>query len=217
MMSEEKRLPRILCVDDHKELCEELRAMLAGLPARVDVAYDGDGAIDRLLDLTVTRDPYDLVILDMRVPVVWGQGVDPKLGLTLLTDVPRYYQLLRLGTPVIVFTQYPSYSNCVLCMKAGAFDYIHKAEDPETGELGVRVLYRRCKEILYPEKPATDPLRDWLDVHLAELAERYGGKMVALVEGRLAEDAGVVGESVGRFVLISGETYLNFRRFSDGF
>ena len=64
MNSEDTPPPRILCVDDHRELCDQLQAVLEQLPARVEVAYDGNTTFDRLLDARDQADAYRLIILD---------------------------------------------------------------------------------------------------------------------------------------------------------
>jgi len=210
MTAEDKRLPRILCMDDHKEACEEVVSVLSKLPARVDVAYDGNAAMDCLLDRGAQSDPYDLLILDMCAPVDLGKEVDGRLALKLLTELARDYQLLRPGTPIIIYTQYPSYPNCVECISAGATDYIDKAGDPDTGEPGIRILFGRCRDILYPERQP-DRLRQWLDEHLIDLIREQGGWIVALVDHDVAKEARIVGTEMGGYVLISGTTYQEVR------
>ena len=119
MTNQEKLPPRILCVDDHQALCETLKSVLGKLPARVDTVYDADSALDRLTDPLQLSDPYRLIVLDVFLPKAKGENARQPLGLELFMDLQKSYQLLPMGTPTIVFTQYPSYDHCVAAIRAG--------------------------------------------------------------------------------------------------
>jgi len=62
--------PRVLVVDDEPDTCNNLSDILTDLGYRVDCAYDGPAALE-----LVHKGPYDVVLLDLRMP-----GMD---GLTL--------------------------------------------------------------------------------------------------------------------------------------
>lgn len=69
--TEGKKLSRLLVVDDEREICASLRALLEARGYGVDVAFNGQQVLDRLAD-----DPLpDLVILDFAMPELDGVEV----------------------------------------------------------------------------------------------------------------------------------------------
>ena len=60
----------ILVVDDEPEMAQTLAEILANAGHRVDVAFDGAEALEQL-----TRRDYDLVLSDLRMPVLDGPGL----------------------------------------------------------------------------------------------------------------------------------------------
>ena len=196
---------QILCVEDTPEHAKTIQEKLEKLPARIAVARTGDEAFDLLLKASR---PYNIVILDMRVPP--GIDSDPKLnwGLDVLIQQQKYYNLLPAETPVVVFTQHATFANCVACMKAGAYDYIPKV-DPITGESNLGHLFAVCQELL---KKTEDSEVDWLTTHEAELAKASGRPYVALVSERSARNAGLEGPIVADRMLIEGDSIEAVRR-----
>jgi DNA-binding NarL/FixJ family response regulator len=65
----------------------------------------------------------DLIILDMRMPIKSDGLTNPQMGLLLLS---ASFQLFPRTTPVVIYTGYDSYDDCVSCIKLGAHDYIPK-------------------------------------------------------------------------------------------
>jgi CheY-like chemotaxis protein len=61
----------VLVVDDDDDVRETLELVLASEGFRVSVAGDGQQALDRLND----ADPPDVVLLDLRMPVMTGWDV----------------------------------------------------------------------------------------------------------------------------------------------
>ncbi len=192
---------RILCVEDTPDHIKAIREKLERIPARVDVAMTGDKAFDLLLE---AERPYDIVILDMRVPS--GKDPNPKINWGL--DVLRYYNLLPAETRAIVFTQHATFSNCVACIKAGAYDYIPKV-DPITGESNLGRLFAVCQELLKAEE---DPELDWLTAHEEEIVGASRSEYVALVNETSGRKAGLEGPVVGDWMLIEGPSAETVRR-----
>jgi DNA-binding response OmpR family regulator len=81
---------RILVVEDDRDLCEELREILAEEDLRADFANSGD----RGLEMARQAD-YDLVILDLRLPGLSG------------IEVLRRLNSSDLAPPVLVVTGHP--------------------------------------------------------------------------------------------------------------
>lgn len=53
----------VLVVDDDRDVAESLGMVLEGLDCEVELAFDGDGAMERC-----RRHAFDLILLDVRLP-----------------------------------------------------------------------------------------------------------------------------------------------------
>ncbi len=82
--------PRVLVVDDDRGCAEIVAQMLRDCGCTVDVAVDGQAALD-----LVTRNSYALVVLDYQMP-----GMDG-------VEVYRRAVELRPGLPALLVTAYP--------------------------------------------------------------------------------------------------------------
>ncbi len=100
---------RILVVDDEKSMREILQIFLKNEGYCVNVASNGEEAID-----AVKKDIFDLVITDMKMPKVGG--------LELLKNVKQ----ITPGTVVVIVTAFGSTESAVEAMKHGAYDFIQK-------------------------------------------------------------------------------------------
>src|SRR6266542_1374475 len=102
-------MPKILVVDDQRNMRTTLVMMLRGAGYEVDEAADGlEGA-----DLGA-KGAYDLVVTDLRMG-----SID---GLAVLRGVKEAQPM----TEVIVMTAYGTIESAVEAMRVGAFDYIQK-------------------------------------------------------------------------------------------
>ncbi|HEY3263370.1 MAG TPA: response regulator, partial [Pseudonocardiaceae bacterium] len=61
---------RVLVVEDERLLADTITAGLRNRAIAVDVAYDGDAALERL-----AVNDYDVIVLDRDLPVVSGDDV----------------------------------------------------------------------------------------------------------------------------------------------
>jgi diguanylate cyclase (GGDEF)-like protein len=100
---------RILVVDDEEVVCRFLESLLVGGGHQVQVCLSGQEAIALL-----KRDPFDLIITDLKMPGVDGLGVLRKA------------KELDPFCEVIVITAYATVESAVEVMKLGACDYISK-------------------------------------------------------------------------------------------
>jgi DNA-binding NtrC family response regulator len=103
---------KILIVDDEENLCRILRSILSDEGYEVDVAHDGNQAIERL-----NQGSYECLLTDVRMP-----NMD---GLALLREA-------RKKDPdqiVIAMTAYGNVQLAQEVMREGAFDYIIKPFD----------------------------------------------------------------------------------------
>jgi DNA-binding NtrC family response regulator len=99
----------ILVVDDEETLLEVLKRVLEAESYYVHTAADGAAAINILQTL-----PFDLVLLDIKMPEVDG------------VTVLRFIRGNLLDTQVIMLSASNEVNTAVECMKLGAYDYLQK-------------------------------------------------------------------------------------------
>jgi two-component system copper resistance phosphate regulon response regulator CusR len=118
---------RILVVEDERKVASFLRQGLTEEGHAVEIAPDGDVA----LDLITEEPPYDLVVLDIMLPKRDGFSV-----LKRLRD-------LHLQPPVLVLTARDGVADKVAGLDLGADDYLTKPFAFEELLARVRALLRR--------------------------------------------------------------------------
>lgn len=104
--------PRILVVDDEASIRRTLRDILEYEDFSVDEAVDGKEALSKL-----RSEPYDLVLLDIKMPEVDGMQV-----LEEMADVAP-------EVPAIMISGHGTIETAVEATKLGAFDFIEKPPD----------------------------------------------------------------------------------------
>src|ERR1700760_2020074 len=102
-------MPKILVVDDQRNMRTTLAMMLRGAGYDVDEAGDGKEGAD-----LGAKGAYDVVLTDLRMG-----GSD---GISVLRAVKETHAM----TEVIVMTAYGTIESAVEAMRLGAFDYIQK-------------------------------------------------------------------------------------------
>ncbi len=120
---------RILVVEDEKKVASFLKQGLEEEQYVVDCAYDGEEAIIR-----VEGDSYDLMILDIMLPV--------RDGLEVLKEVRRRGFTL----PVLLLTAKDSVEDIVKGLDAGGDDYLTKPFAFAELVARVRALLRRREQ-----------------------------------------------------------------------
>ncbi|QDV39181.1 response regulator [Tautonia plasticadhaerens] len=110
-----QRGARILIVDDEPNVRLMFRTTLAA--GRYDVAEAADG--EEALGLLHASRPFDLVLLDLRMPLVDGM------------ETLRRMRDEGLLVPVIVVTAHGSVPDAVEALKLGAIDFLQKPIRPE--------------------------------------------------------------------------------------
>ncbi|MBI4039211.1 response regulator [Candidatus Daviesbacteria bacterium] len=101
----------ILLIEDEKTMAELYKTTLELAGFKVTLAIDGKVALARAL-----HEPYDMIILDLMLPLVNGMDVLKVLGEKGI--LPK--------TPVVVFTNLPD--ELEEAKKLGAREYFIKAE-----------------------------------------------------------------------------------------
>ncbi|HEX3694760.1 MAG TPA: response regulator [Polyangia bacterium] len=105
---------RVLIVDDEKNIRQTLSVFLEKLHCAVDLAGNSEAAI-----VALTRQPMDLVFLDLRLGTEGGEELIPRL------------LALSPALPIVVFTAYSTVQTAVDTIKRGAWDYLAKPYTPE--------------------------------------------------------------------------------------
>jgi len=147
---------RLLIVEDDVKLVRALERGLAREGYDVDVAHDGDEALER----TAARD-YDAVVLDLMLP-----GRD---GFAVCEAIRRSHDAVR----IVMLTARADVRDRIRGLDMGADDYLVKPFD--FGELvaRLRAVTRRGAGEATEERPVTvGALRLDPDTYVAELADR---------------------------------------------
>ncbi len=121
---------RILVVEDEESLVLTLRDRLISEGYGVDVAMNGDVALE-----TATRTMYDLILLDIALPGRSG------------FDVCRDLRGRGIQTPIMMLTARGQIIDRVLGLKLGADDYVTKPFDSAELLARIEALLRRSRTI----------------------------------------------------------------------
>jgi two-component system response regulator TctD len=119
---------RILLVEDDPSLARGLSALLKAAGFSVDVAEDGETALELALS-----EPYALITLDIGLPELNG------------FEVLRRARARKLKTPVLILTARDAIDDRVRGLDLGADDYLLKPFEPSELEARVRALLRRSQ------------------------------------------------------------------------
>lgn len=117
---------RLLLVEDHVPLVDELLAGLGRQGYAVDWLADGRDALQQGI-----IEPYDLIILDLGLPGIPG------------LQVLEHWRANGLTTPVLILTARDSWAERIEGLKTGADDYLTKPFHPEELHLRIQALLRR--------------------------------------------------------------------------
>ena len=118
---------RILVVEDERKVANFIRQGLAEEGHSVEVAADGEAALDMILE----GPPPDLVVLDLMLPKVDGFAI------------LRAIRRRRVDTPVLILTARDSIADKVRGLDLGADDYLTKPFAFDEFLARVRALLRR--------------------------------------------------------------------------
>jgi len=105
---------RILIVDDDETVRRSYLRSLESVSSQVAAASDGEEALQ-----TMEQDPFDVVLLDMRMP---GQD-----GLSVLRTIKQKWP----ESEVVIITGYPTVDSAKEAVRLGAFDYVTKPVGPQ--------------------------------------------------------------------------------------
>jgi DNA-binding response OmpR family regulator len=128
---------RVLVIEDVLDIAKLVQLHLQDLPCEVNLAFDG------IVGLTEAEaKPYDLIILDLKLP-----GID---GL----EVCRRLRARGRYTPILMLTSKSSELDRVLGLEMGADDYLTKPFSVMELTARVKALFRRVEMLGKTDEPA---------------------------------------------------------------
>jgi DNA-binding response OmpR family regulator len=168
---------RVLVVEDERLLADTITAGLRKHAMAVDVAYDGDGALERL-----AVNDYDVIVLDRDLPVVSGD------------DVCRTLVESGTQTRILMLTAATAVNQRVAGLGLGADDYLTKPFAFAELTARIQALARRSRPAA---PPALERAGIRLDPHLRTVTRDgehipLSRKEFAVLAELLRADGGVV-------------------------
>jgi DNA-binding response OmpR family regulator len=119
-------MTRILVVEDEPDIAMGLRNDLRRQGYDVETVEDGETALCR-----ASREPWDLVVLDVMLPKLDG------------FEVCRELRRERIKTPIILLTAKAQEAEKVLGLELGADDYVTKPFSPRELRARIKAVLRR--------------------------------------------------------------------------
>jgi two-component system, NarL family, invasion response regulator UvrY len=111
-MAQPEPLKRILLVDDHAALSRRIGELLASVVPQAEMVAASSGEQGLAL---VAEHPFDLVLLDLRLPGCGG------------IDVLKELRATKPGLPVIIISSLPESPYATLARRAGARGFVTKS------------------------------------------------------------------------------------------
>jgi two-component system response regulator CpxR len=167
-------MERILVVDDDASLCQLLEEYLGPEGFCVESVQDGEMGLQKICD-----GGYDLIVLDVMIPVING------------FDVLRQLRT-KVNTPVVMLTARGEEVDRIVGLEMGADDYLPKPFSPRELVARIRAILRRTRQEHEPAMtPSTSKRLQVGDVEMdmaARLVFRSGKKVdLTAVEFSLLE------------------------------
>ncbi|MFG0249113.1 MAG: response regulator [Phycisphaeraceae bacterium JB051] len=115
---ESRSRKRVLVAEDTPEIQKLIKTLLTNINIQVDLADNGQMALDYAMRSHLNDQAYDLVIMDMQMPVMDGYTATRQLRL-------QGYQY-----PIVALTAHSLQGDRQKCLDAGCDDYMSKPIDP---------------------------------------------------------------------------------------
>ena len=130
---------KILVVDDEQDLCEILLYNLTSLGYEAEAAYSAEEALERVEQLSLKDEGYDLFLLDVMMPGLSGFQLAERLR----------HNDGTASTPIIFLTAKDTENDMLHGFGVGADDYVKKP-------FSVREVMARVKAVIGRSRPTTD-------------------------------------------------------------
>jgi DNA-binding response OmpR family regulator len=121
----------ILLVEDQRRLAQALAAILEDEGYHVNTVGDGRSGLEYALSAQKTKTPYDVIVLDVMLPIMDGFAVTREL------------RKAGNDVPVIMLTARDTLNDKITGLDAGADDYLTKPFQPTELLARLRALTRR--------------------------------------------------------------------------
>jgi len=181
MGEQETRGPLVLVVENEEKWAAAIHQAL--VPLGVQTKCVGNQRDGWKFMSEHGADSAKLVVLDIRIPMDEGKAVEDNGGIKLLRILTTY-KFLAPMVPVVVYTAFPNYEQCVECMRAGAFWYLAKSTEEKRSEELIDV----CRAALKGHRPKQSlPPEQWLQEHGGELTEEFGNQHIVLINEDMAQ------------------------------
>ncbi len=178
--------PRVLIADDDESLGSVLKDLFEAAGFAVKCTNTVATSIDR-----VTRERFDVIILDMRMPEKPGEEVEYDAGL-VISQVLEHLVGTDAATVVVVFTAYPSVEDCFSISDAGVYYLPKNLPRSSIDRSLIEELVDACVRRVSKKIGRCDNRREtWLEEHYEELVRNFAGKAVAIVDALAARQGGV--------------------------
>lgn len=128
-------IPKILIVDDEKDLCEILEFNLSSEGFETDVAHSAEQA------LRMSLDEYDLILLDVMMGEISGYKMASKVR-----------KEMQLSVPIIFMTAKTAENDILTGFNVGGDDYISKP-------FSIKEMVARIKAVLKRGRQETGPTK----------------------------------------------------------
>lgn len=168
---------KILLVDDEQMIRRLLEQKLSDEGYRCEQAANAGQALAKL-----KGGPFDLVILDIKMP--------GKTGVELLPEIKAKYP----DTAVIMATAVSDASTAINCMKAGAYDYVTKPFNLEEVVFGVRRALE-MKRLELENRDYQQHLEQKVEEQAQKIRASYFNAVTALAYALEAKDVYTSGHS----------------------
>jgi signal transduction histidine kinase/ActR/RegA family two-component response regulator len=129
---------RVLVVDDAKDNRVLLHHFMKKTGANIEFAYDGKQAIDQIEKAIAADSPFNLILMDMQMPVLDGYSATKQL------------RQAGINTPIIAITAHALDGDREHCLGAGCNEYITKPVSRST-------LIETCTTVINQHQPQQQP------------------------------------------------------------
>ncbi len=134
-IGEEKKVVRVMIVDDYMALAESLKYHLILEGFEVEIFDEAPKAL-----IEFKRKDYDVVLLDLKMPEMTGE------------EMLRRMREYGWGIPVIILTAYPVRMSNVKDLQLGPFDVIQKPFRISQVVEGINRAIRKREVVTHPKE-----------------------------------------------------------------
>jgi len=127
----------ILVADDEKNTLDTLGFILETANFKVDLVKNGREALKKVLSAKDTNSPVDLLVTDLRMPVMSGSE---------LIDALRRF---NIDVPVLIITSYDSYDLKEKARQGGNSDFLTKPFGDQEFLAKIKNLFKKSDRVTH--------------------------------------------------------------------